>query len=231
MKRKVFYALLLFCISIWVFGQKPHADSFFISRGDTVRYSTIYTWKHSDVNWLKNERTNLFALVDSNLNVLTEFKYERYSPFYGKSTAVMRNGKWGIINKKGKEMIEFKYTMFPYPFLDTTLNKECYIFTQENKVGVIDASGESIIPFIWDEILYLNYAILELKKDSCNYLYFMETGKKIPIYSGMVTSFNRNGKAIIKDSKIKKYGVMDTSCTIIQPCIYNNIKEVKKFLE
>ena len=65
-------------------NEKPHADKFFVTNGDTVWYSTIFTWKHSDVNWLRNSRTQLLALVDSNLNVLTEFKYERFCPFYGK---------------------------------------------------------------------------------------------------------------------------------------------------
>lgn len=237
MKNKVINLLLLLNISIYVFGQdsneKPHADRFFVSNGDTVWYSSIFTWKHSDVNWLRNSRTHLLALVDSNLNVLTEFKYERFCPFYGNGGAVMRNGRWGVVNKKGEEVIDFKYTMFPFPFIDTTSNKEYYIFTKENKVGVIDLDGKTIIPFKWDEIRYLNYAILELRRGQSCYLYFMKTGEKNAIKKDMIIcrEFDDYGKTIVRDLELNKYGIMDTSCTIVQPCIYNSFKEVRKLLK
>lgn len=237
MGRKIINTLLLISISIYVYGQnsneKPHADKFFVTNGDTVWYSTIFTWKHSDVNWLRNSRTQLLALVDSNLNVLTEFKYERFCPFYGKCGAVMRNGKWGVVNKKGEEVIPFKYTMFPFSFSDTSSNKEYYVFTKKNKVGVIDSDGETIIPFKWDGIRYLEYVILEMEKDKCRYLYFMKTGKTVPIKKDMIicSDFNAYGETIVKDLNLNKYGIMDTSCTIIQPCIYNGVKEVRQHLK
>lgn len=237
MKNKVINLLLFFNISIYVFGQnsneKSHADRFFVSNGDTVWYSSIFTWKHSDVNWLRNSRTHLLALVDSNLNVLTEFKYESFCPFYGESGAVMRNGKWGVVNKKGEEVIDFKYTMFPSPFIDMTSNKEYYIFTKKNKVGVIDLDDKTIIPFKWDGIRYLNFAILELRKGRSYYLYFMKTGKKISIDKDMIIcrEFNDFGKTIVKDLNLNKYGIMDTSCMIVHPYIYNSYKEVRKLLE
>lgn len=217
-----------------VSNEKPHADRFFVSNGDTVWYSSIFTWKHSNVNWLRNSRTHLYALVDSDLNVLTNFEFgSHYSfdPGY-KCVAVARNGKWGVVDRKGEKVIEFKYILPPLSYLDTTLNKEFYIFIKKNKMGVIDSNGKTIIPFKWNEIIYLNYAILKLEKGKCRYLYFMKTGKIIPIRKnmGIVRDFNKHGKTLIKDLELNKYGVMDTSCTIIQPCIYNS-KEVRKFLE
>lgn len=238
MKNKIINIFLLFSLFIHAFGQisneKPHADRFFMSNGDTVWYSSIYTWKHSDVNWLRNSRTHLYALVDSNLNVLTNFEFGYHFAFDSgyNCTAVMRNGKWGVVNRKGEDVVDFKYILPPQFYLDTTLNKEFYIFTHKNKMGVIDSNGKTIVPFKWNEIIYLNYAIFELKNSRSHYLYFMKKGIKVPKkkYSEICSDFNRYGKAIILDSKTNKYGIMDTSCTIIQPCIYNN-KEVRKFLE
>ena len=238
MIKKTFFLLSFFSIYILcVCGQKSKEDSiydnFFISDGDTIRYHSKYSWFYSNVEWMENERTQLKALVDSNLNVLTEFKYERFCPFYGKCGAVMRNGKWGVVNKKGEEVIPFKYTMFPFSFSDTTSNKEYYVFTKKNKVGVIDSDGETIIPFKWDGIRYFKYVILEMEKDKCRYLYFMKTGKTVPIKKDMIicSDFNAYGETIVKDLNLNKYGIMDTSCTIIQPCIYNGLKEVRQHLK
>ena len=231
--------LMLFSTLLIVWGQKSKQDilynSFFITNGDTVRYHSEYDWYSSDVDWLMNERTRLYALVDTNLNVLTEFRYRGVTPFYEGfyCAAAKRDGKWGLVNKKGEEVTDFEYSLDPFPCLDTTINKEFFIFEKkENKKGVIDANGEIIVPFKWKDIFYCNCAILSLKRGRKNYLYYVKTGKTVQLKKKFfVNGFNKFGKAVLDDNKTGKYGVIDTSGTIIQPCIYNREKDVEKFLK
>ena len=239
MVKKTMTLLMLFSTLLIVWGQKSKQDilynSFFITNGDTVRYHSEYDWYSSDVDWLMNERTRLYALVDTNLNVLTEFRYRGVTPFYEGfyCAAAKRDGKWGLVNKKGEEVTDFEYSLDPFPCLDTTINKEFFIFEKkENKKGVIDVNGNIIIPFKWKNIFYCNYAILELRSRGKSYLYFMNTGKSISLKNkGLLLRFNKYGKSVLVDSKTGKYGAIDTSGTIIQPCIYNREKDVEKFLK
>ena len=239
MIKKPFFLLSFFSIYILcVCGQKSKEDSiydnFFISDGDTIRYHSKYSWFYSNVEWMENERTQLKALVDSNLNVLTDFKYDHAFTFYQgfNCGAASRDGKWGLVNKKGNEVTEFKYSRFLTLYLDTTINKEYFIFKKRNKIGVIDGDGNTVIPFKWKEVFYCNYAIFNLSKKKRNYLYHTKTGKIISINNyRLQNAFDKTGKTVLRDIKSDKYGVIDTSGTIIQPCIYGNRKDVEKFLK
>ncbi|MEE1176153.1 MAG: WG repeat-containing protein, partial [Paludibacteraceae bacterium] len=82
---------------------------FFTKNGDTILYRSEFFCSESDVDWLMNKRTRLYALVDSNFNVLTDFKYDSFYPIYGNTAIVRRNGNWGLINKRGEELIDFIY--------------------------------------------------------------------------------------------------------------------------
>lgn len=230
----MFFSIHLNSVLGQVSKANPQNDKFFITNGDTVWYHSKYTWYDSDVDWLMNERTHLHALVDSNLNVLTDFKYRRVTPYYPGfySAAAMRDGKWGLVNKKGEEVTDFEYSLDPFPYLDTTINKEFFIFEKENKKGVVDANGNIIIPFKWRNVFFCGYAILELRSRGKSYLYFMNTGESISLKNkGLLLRFNKYGKSVLVDSKTGKCGVIDTSGTIIQPCIYNREKDVEKFLK
>lgn len=240
MVKKIIYLLIFFSIhfsNVWgqISKANPQNDKFFITNGDTIWYHSKYTWYDSNVDWLMNERTHLHALVDSNLNVLTDFKYRRVTPFYEGfyCAAAKRDGKWGLVNKKGEEVTDFEYSLDPFPCLDTTINKEFFIFEKkENKKGVVDANGNIIIPFKWKNIFYCNYAIFNLKKGRKNYLYYVKTGKTLSLEKKFfINQFNKFGKAVLDDNKTGKYGVIDTSGTVIQPCIYNKEKDVEKFLK
>ncbi len=231
----MFFSIHLNSVLGQVSKANPQNDKFFITNGDTIWYHSKYTWYDSDVDWLINERTHLHALVDSNLNVLTDFKYRRVTPFYEGfyCAAAKRDGKWGLVNKKGEEVTDFEYSLDPFPCLDTTINKEFFIFEKkENKKGVVDANGNIIIPFKWKNIFYCNYAIFNLSKRRKNYLYYVKTGKIISMSNyRMQTAFDKTGKTVLRDIKSNKYGVIDTSGTIIQPCIYGNRKDAEKFLK
>lgn len=223
---------------MFVFGEQltkenSYYDSFFISNGDTIWYKLGSDWSDSEVDWLKNSRTHLLALVDTNLNVITEFKYTCAYPFsLGRNTVCASiNNKWGVVNKLGEEIVKFKFPFPPNSIYDKTLKKEFYIFKKRRKVGVIDGDGNIVIPFDRVEIFECGYGILEILKGENYFWYFLRTKKTISHGTqGVECSFYKSGKTIIIDEKTGKCGVIDTTGTFIKPCVYDR-NEVKKFLK
>ena len=239
MKERTIVIFLLFShICMFVFGEQltkenSYYDSFFISNGDTIWYKLGSDWSDSEVDWLINARTGLFALVDTNLNVITEFKYTYAYPFsHGMNTVgASINNKWGVVNKLGEEVVKFKYPHSPYSFYDTILKKEFYIFKKRHKEGVIDEDGDIVIPFDRVEIFNCGYGILQIQKGKNYFWYFLRTKKTISHGTQTVEcSFYKSGKTIIIDEKTGKCGVIDTTGTFIKPCVYDR-NEVKKFLK
>lgn len=236
MVKKIINILLLLCFNVCVYGQVSNDstknDRFFIANDDTIWYHSKYTWyDYIDVEWLMNNRTHCYALVDSNLNILTDFKYNAFHPFYQgcKCAPAKRGHKWGLVNKNGKEVTDFKY-IFPDPRFDKFIKMDFYIFEYRGKKGVLDANGNIIIPFKWKSIFHCHYGILSLRNGENVYLYYLKTGKMICIKNhNLITSFNEYGKTVLKENKSNKYGVIDTSGTFIQPCIYKEVPE--KFLK
>ena len=234
--EKITIILFLLCdILVDAWGQtskeKNEDYNFFITNGDTVRYNSKYTWMKSNVEWLVNERTRLQALVDSNYNVLTDFKYRTAFDFYPTDNCVpaLCGNKWGMISKEGIEVIEFEYNFcYPASCLDIE-NKEFYVFEKGKKKGVVDSDGNIIIPFDkWEKISCHKHSIFQLKKGRNYYLYSMKTGKTTPMKNNvLIDDFNKNGKAIIWNLKSKGYGVIDTTGTVIQPCIYTEEEAMK----
>lgn len=236
MTRKIINMLFLFSVHICVSSQNStkisNSYDFFTKNGDTILYRSEFFCSESDVDWLMNKRTRLYALVDSNFNVLTDFKYDSFYPIYGNTAIVRRNGNWGLINKRGEELIDFIYPNEPFLFWDEFLKKDFFLFEKKNKAGVFDDNGILIIPFRWKRIVYCNYGIFQLENGKGNnYLYFEKNKKKISIKRHSVsTMFNRYGKSVFRDLRSNKCGVIDTSGIIVKPCIYSE-KEARKFLE
>jgi hypothetical protein len=65
--------------------------------------------------------------------------YEKVSPFEGIFSKVVLNGKSGLINQIGKEIVPVKYDYIK-PFKGMTL------VALHSKWGFIDSTGEEIIP-------------------------------------------------------------------------------------
>lgn len=84
----------------------------------------------------------------------TEYDYiEQVDNYY----LVRKNGKFGLLNSKGKTLIECKYD-----YIDFNFYKKYFLAAIDNKVGVIDINGNVIIDLIYDglseEWIYDDYA-------------------------------------------------------------------------
>jgi len=78
--------------------------------------------------------------------VLIPPKYEVMWDFVDKLAPVMLNGKWGIIDEEGKELISTIYDEIDY-FKDGIAKVRI-----NNKWGFVDKSGKLVVPLIYDQV-------------------------------------------------------------------------------
>ena len=108
------------------------------------------------------------------------------------------NGKYGLIDKYGKELLDFKYDYISNPTTDRKYiekNNVYLLVMNNNKGGVIDLNGKFIIP---------------LEYDSYQYKYAGET-----VYAMQNLLIYKDGKYYFILKKNNKYYTLDTNNKII----------------
>ena len=127
-----------------------------------------------------NDENKKYGFIDNMGDIIAEPIYENT---YYKSSAssgdnsgfseglacVCKEGKWGYINKKGKEVIEFKY-----PYADNFYEGLAAVSSREGgKVGYINKSGELVIKESFD-VAFEFYNGIAIVKINDKY-YFIDT--------------------------------------------------------
>ena len=97
---------------------------------------------------------NLYGLYDLNGNQVLPHVFERIDGFYCGRAIVEKNGKYGVIDKTGKELF---YT--DYGSIDRFSNNYALVYTRrkddETKVGIIDTNGKAVIPAIYQSLEHI----------------------------------------------------------------------------
>ena len=170
---------------------------------------------------------------------------------------VKLNGKYGIIDKVGKEIIPIIYDNLyqiesglvrvklngKWGVIDTTLKElvpciydHIYSFSSglakvkiKNKFGFIDEVGEEVIPCIYDDIGKINYLDLIRVKLDNKYGFINKTGEKvIPCIYDDIEKFDYFGLAKVKLND--KLGFINSKNKIIIPIQYDYINFLKNGL-
>ncbi|MDU1906282.1 MAG: WG repeat-containing protein [Dysgonomonas sp.] len=106
-----------------------------ISLADKLSYVPFYEKKE-------------WGYTDMDGNILIEARYDSVSLFEGDIARVNLNGKWGVIDRTGKEITPFKYSRI------NPIGSNIYtsVFSEENKEGLILRDGTETIEPIYDKI-------------------------------------------------------------------------------
>lgn len=138
---------------------------------------------------------------------------EKIPPIYGDAMIMQLNGKYGVVNSRGIELIPFKYDMIDF-------FKGIFIVNSRKKIGVIDINNNQIFPIIYDEIISQQKEGLLLAKEKKLWGVLSITGNEVipPKY----TKINLVGKKLIVKLD-DKYGVIDINNRQIIPTIYDEI--------
>ncbi len=204
---------------------------------DSIHISN-YIWGYKDL--LMASKDGKSGLIDRNGNAISPFKYDFLIPIsndyikfniggtYGHGE--IYGGKWGILDKNGKELIVATYDEIGYdisPFGNISAKKN-------EKYGIINVSGKITVPFTYDRIQDYSdgLAIFEVKMNGYRNKYgaFDETGKIAlkPEYN-WIGGFN-HGVSLFGVSKqlntgevITKFGIMDKNRKIIIEPKYDDV--------
>lgn len=195
-----------------------------------------------DLQWKKAR--GKFYLIDSCGKRISKKHFDAANQFYDLMycTAVKKRGRWGAINRQGVLIVPCKYDYlecYTIPYnIDEEMPSMHHMIICQNLRGeykdyfVYNLNGELLFSGECEFVQNLLYGYLYcIKKDYC-LLVSVHTKKEVKFDKKYDIMPYFNGKfAIIKyDSLQSKYGIVDTTGTIVQPCIYSE-EEAKKFLE
>lgn len=127
--------------------------------------------------WAANE--DGLALFNNKMKPLTQFLYQDANPLSEKLYPVLRDGKWGYINTKGKEKIACQYDV-AMPFKDGRA-----MVMKDKKYGIIDYSGDYILP--------LEYGDAGMRSQA----YVFSEGLAMVEKDGKYGFIDRDGKIVI----------------------------------
>lgn len=126
--------------------------------------------------------------------VILPAKYTQVNVDHG-SIEFSINDKWNIIDENG-EVIKSVYD-----YIDKVPNSNLSIVKHNNKYGIVDSTGKVMVPFMYDEISYVDFRGRFYANNQAN----------------TYTSVDRFSVRIGE-----KYGVIDENGAIIVPCKYDD---------
>ena len=182
-------------------------------------FSDLKPYDNKYVNgYLKIKTENdKYEFVNKKGNVITKKAYEELSDFNKNGYAIVSNDNlYGVIDSKGKEIIDEKYDEII--FLNDNLFKnvkkisknELFIFKENNKYGIINSDGKVVIKANYDDFdtITTKYPIIEGTYNGEKILINLKTLKelsikvsdKVEIYDNYIISslnyYNYNGEQI-----------------------------------
>ena len=182
-------------------------------------FSDLKPYDNKYVNgYLKIKTENdKYEFVNKKGNVITKKAYEELSDFNKNGYAIVSNDNlYGVIDSKGKEIIDEKYDEII--FLNDNLFKnvkkisknELFIFKENNKYGIIISDGKVVIKANYDDFdtITTKYPIIEGTYNGEKFLINLNTLKelsikvndKVEIYDNYIISslnyYNYNGEQI-----------------------------------
>lgn len=163
---------------------------------------------------------NKFGFINGNLQLIVPCIYENYQSwdlgacFVHGLVPVKLNGKWGMIDTLGKEVLNFEYTWINPMHVVAGITVLC----KNNKLGFINKMGEFITPIHYDKIWYPKNGLCKVERGSL-IGYIDTTGKEI------IPCKYEDGHSLSKEGlipvKLKgKWGYMNKQEKVIIPFQY-----------
>lgn len=100
------------------------------------------------------QKENKTAVFDEDLKQVTDFIYERGFHYKGR-ILTKKDGKYGMIDLKGKEILPFEYDIMNFIYYQVGSSQDLNPYvkaTKNGKDGIFDFSGKILIPVDYDKI-------------------------------------------------------------------------------
>ena len=151
----------------------------------------------------QDEDTELLGLMDENGNPITEADYTFFDQFSGGiSTVINLDSKYGSMDKDGNIKIPFKYDFLVYD-----AEYQQYIYSENDKFGILGANDQPVIKAQYDMVSHMSHGYLSATVgDKTGIL--DKTGKVIvPISYPLILEFNAEVFVSVENDHYVMYNI------------------------
>jgi hypothetical protein len=168
-----------------------------------------------------------YGLFSNNGSMILDFNYENISDFSNGYALVADSlNKYSFVNTKGKLIAPFTFEFIPEALSFSKFSKDGFAkVISKGKIGVIDTTGEKVVPAIFDAIGVYNSKGLTAVKKKGKWGYMNSETRLIISYDYEFTSEFINGKAIVRNDM--GFGLVNEDGKQILPFEYNAIKIIE----
>lgn len=167
----------------------------------------------AQLNRDKNEKTGKWGFVYENKTVI-KYKYDDAGDFSTGLAPVKINGKWGYIDRAGKDVIASMYDSAGVFIRDAGLAK----VGLAGHYGLVDKTGKEIVPVKYDEIGDFAGKLIKVSLAG-KWGFIDKTGREIiPVTYEKVGEFYRGLASVCLGGK---YGYIDETGAVAIPLIYD----------
>ena len=169
-----------------------------------------------------------YGIVDySNQNIL-EAKYDGIKQIYGNDMYVVeQNGKQILINKDGSTVLDNGYDEIKQVLKNT---ESGIIFTQKEKYGIMNKTGEIKIPAEYEELKEAKAGILVAKQNGKYGIIDLEKNSKID-YNYTAISYNEKADLYIAEKEDYSNDIIDNTFSVRVSGILLDLDDEKGYIE
>ena len=190
--------------------------------GDTVIPTQRFiNWWDGNLFRVQNDK-NLWGLYDRSGRVVVACQYDHIDYLHNGLAAVKMDGRTGIIDSRGREVIPVAEDRFGGKTPDPQ-TRNLFVLEKDGRVGAVDSLGNTVIPFEYDFNPEGSASHLVFVQGDTAYFLFDNTGRLVCTYDDidwypecelsepqLVFAVCRNGL----------WGLVDTAWREVAPCTY-----------
>jgi len=157
-----------------------------------------------------------WGYIDASGEVVIEARYDDVRPFQEGLAAVVENGLWGFIGKNGNWKISPQFIK-AHGFEQG----QARVRGANNKMGVINVSGDTVVPFSYEEIYDMDRQLyVSTLKNKRGII----TTKGVTILDHIYSNIKILGNNAFAVKEVDKYAIIDRDATIL----VDNIERIKE---
>ena len=192
--------------------------------GDTViaPHRSLSMWSDDLVKVWNEERLN--GLYDLEGHEVVKCQYEELSYLYHGLAAVKKDGRTGVVDRTGREVIPVAENRFRGRMPDP-LSANLFAVYEGNTAGVVDRWGKTVIPFEYDGFIEKTADRIVMWKNDDSYFVLDTLGTLMDVYDGINWAFEFDfiePVTVYAVSRSGRWGMVDSSWRQVAPFKYIN---------
>jgi len=174
--------------------------------------------QYAEIKEMMFRKNGKWGLLDSAGEEVIKPRFDEFWYVWGGNLiAVKENGKWGFVSINGETMLPFAYDQ-----IQEQTGRYFFTLVRNNKYGIANLDGKMVLPAVYDEIQVTSRGypgILARIKDEWGL--FDEWGK--PQTSVKYKSIKQLYNSCFLVSQDNKFGLLNARGKEVVPCVYDNL--------